>query len=109
MEIENGYIFESGTPILRWVMLSMEDSVKVRLADRDDFDILKWVGYKLSPYVNHMFSLIPIRQHYFFILVVVFFIAYHWYMYCRETAIQIEPIAVAKNWIRRRPLARRRQ
>lgn len=46
LEIENCYIFESDTPILRWVMLSTVDSVKVHLLDRDEFNILTWFLYK---------------------------------------------------------------
>lgn len=93
IEIENGYIFESDTPILRWVMLSTEDSVKVRLADRDEFDILTWFGYNIFPHVNYVMSLIPIRPQYLSILGFVFCIAYLWH--CRETDPQIEPVAFA--------------
>lgn len=107
IKYENGYIFESDTPILRWVMMSAEDSVKVRLADMDDFDIFTWFYYNISPYKNHVFSFIPIRQHYLYILALVVYIAYLWY--CRETDPRMEPVAFANNVIDRRPFARRGQ
>lgn len=108
MRVENGYILESDTPILRWVMLSTEDSVKVHLADRDEFDILTWFFYNIFPPVKHVMSLIPIRQQYSSILLLVFCIAYLiWY--CRKTDPQMKPAAFANNSIGRRPFARRRQ
>lgn len=107
--VENGYIFESGTPILRWVMLSTEDSVKVRLADRDEFDILTWFFYNIFRYVNQVMSFIPIRPQYFSILLFVFWMAYLWY--CRETDPQMEHEYFFKiyNFIGRRLFARRGQ
>lgn len=107
--VENGYIFESDTPILRWVVLSAEDSVKVRLADRDEFDILTWFFYNIFPHVNQVMSLIPIRPKYFSILLFVFWIAYLWY--CHETDPQMELVAFANicNSIGRRLFARRGQ
>lgn len=107
IEVENGYIFESDTPILRWVMLSTEDSVKVRLADRDEFDILSWFFYNISPYTHQVFSLLPLRQRYLYIVYIVLFcIGYH--LYFRETDTRMIPVAFANNRIRRRPVSRRR-
>lgn len=109
IEVENGYIFESDTPILRWAMLSAEDSVKVYLADRDEFDILTWFGYNIFPHVNQLVSSIPIRPQYLSILGIVFCIIYLWY--CRETDPQMEPDAFSNicNFIGRRLFAGREQ
>lgn len=109
IEVENGYIFEIDTPILRWVMVSAEDSVKVYLANRDEFDILTWFGHNIFPHVNQFVSLLPIRPQYLSILLFVFWMAYLWY--CRDTDPQMEPDAFSKicNFIGRRLFARRGQ
>ena len=43
IKVENGYIFEQDTPVLRTEMLTLENSVRIYLAESDDFDILKWL------------------------------------------------------------------
>ena len=76
-QIENGYMFEKEAPVLRSVMKSTEDSVRIYLADSDEFDILTWILCKSVPYVDYIFSFIPISRQYFSVLVVIMAILYH--------------------------------
>lgn len=74
IELENGYIFEKDTPILRSVMLTMEDSVYIHLADSDEFEIIRWFNVKVFQYEEYIGSLIPFpfsRDH-VIILVIVY-------------------------------------
>ena len=79
IKIENGYLFEQDTPVLRTVMLTLENSVKIYLEESDGFDILKWFIFKMFPYVEYVLSLIPIRPPHLFLLIFLFVIAYYWF------------------------------
>lgn len=79
IKVENGYLFEQDTPVLRTVMLTLENSVKIYLAESDDFDILKWFIFKVFPYVEYVLSLIPIRPPHLYLLIFLFVIAYYWF------------------------------
>ena len=50
MDIQDINIFGQGTPILRSVFLTVEDSVEIHLADSDEFDILTWFSYEFTNY-----------------------------------------------------------
>lgn len=107
IEVENGYLFERDTPILRWVMLTPEDSVEIRMAHRDEFDILTWITYHISTFTNHVWSIIPIDPQYLFFLLLIICIIN--LCFGRETGVQEPVIANAKILPRRRfPIRRRR-
>ena len=79
IKVENGYLFEQDTPVLRTVMLTLENSVKIYLAESDDFDILKWFIFKVFPYREYVLSLIPIWPQHLSLLIFLFVIAYYWF------------------------------
>ena len=58
IEIANRLIFENGTPILRFVFLSTEDTVSVYLGDRNDFLIDIWIICKAVTFVRVIFIFI---------------------------------------------------
>lgn len=72
IEIQDGFIFERGTPILRWNVENMHDNVEIRLGDRQDYDILTWfLNYIISPYTADLLSWIPISRIYLACLITV--------------------------------------
>lgn len=107
IEVENGYLFERDTPILRWVMLTAEDSVEMRMGHRDEFDILIWIMYHVSTFTNNMSSIITTAYPYIIFIIMIYSII----NLCtgRETDIQVPVTAIPKILPRRRfPFRRRR-
>ena len=75
IQVENGYFFEDDTPVLRLVMLDLEDNVEFYLADSDDYDILTMLSFKVFKFVNYMTSFIQYFQYYLYPLLIFMFIA----------------------------------
>ena len=75
IQVENGYFFEDDTPVLRLVMLDLEDNVEVFLADSDDYDILTMLSFKVFQFVDYMTSFIPYFQYYLYALLIFIIIA----------------------------------
>ncbi|XP_062619423.1 uncharacterized protein LOC134280983 [Saccostrea cucullata] len=66
VELEDGFIFERDTPIVRWVMQNTEDVVDVRLGNSEEFDIYTWLFYKTMP-VFHF-----VRTHFILVISITF-------------------------------------
>lgn len=107
IEVENGYLFERDTPIIRWVMLTAEDSVEIRMGHRDEFDILTWIMYHVSTFTNNMWSIIATAYPYLIFLLLIFCIICP--CFGRETDIQVPVTANPRILPRRRFLIRRRR
>lgn len=107
IEVENGYLLERDTPILRWVMLTVEDSVEIRMAHGDNFDILTWITYHVSTFTNQVWSTISTGSPYLLSLLLIF--CFFNQCFGRETDIQVPVIANPIILPRRRfPFRRRR-
>lgn len=107
IEVENGYLFARDTPILRWVMLTAEDSVEIRMGHRDEFDILTWIMYHVSSFTNNISSIITTAYPYLIFIIMIYSIIN--LCYGRETDIQVPVRAIPNVLPRRRfPFRRRR-
>ena len=71
IQVENGYFFENDTPVLRLVMLDLEDNVEFYLADSDDYDILTMFNFNLFQFIDYFLSFIPFYQHFIFGLFII--------------------------------------
>ncbi|XP_061190730.1 uncharacterized protein LOC133198735 [Saccostrea echinata] len=87
IELQNGFIFEKETPILRWAMQSTEDVVDIRLGNSDEFDIYTWLFYKMLP----MFLFI--QRHVILVISITLVVCYHDKCY----QLLIEIIQYVKN------------